>query len=297
MPCVACNQTVKFADLLETAPPARRRCAGDRPLRAFRSGAAIGRALYRPVDLERDQSYFLFATTREQLDFLRFPLGAMTKAETRAAAREFGLAVADKHDSQDICFVPTGRYADVIAAAEAGRGRGRRDRPHRRPRARPPRRHHPLHGRPAARHRRRRRRAALRRPSRPGGPARHRRSARGADDAPAASARRQLAGRRAARRARRPRASTFIARVRSTRPPLPARLSTDDGACLRRPRRRRGRALRRARPVSSTTATAPAARVLGGGWIERAEHDRRGRDSRCASLIARGAAVHRCEAE
>jgi tRNA-specific 2-thiouridylase len=77
------------------------------------------------VDLDRDQSYFLFATTQEQLDFLRFPLGGLTKAETRAAAREFGLPVAEKSDSQDICFVPSGRYADVIermhpGAAEAG---------------------------------------------------------------------------------------------------------------------------------------------------------------------------------
>jgi tRNA-specific 2-thiouridylase len=81
--------------------------------------------LHRPVDLERDQSYFLFATTQEQLDFIRFPLGGLTKAETRNAAREFGLAVAEKSDSQDICFVPNGRYADVIermhpGAAEAG---------------------------------------------------------------------------------------------------------------------------------------------------------------------------------
>jgi tRNA-specific 2-thiouridylase len=80
------------------------------------------RALYRPVDVDRDQSYFLFATTRDQLDFLRFPLGSMTKAETRAAAREFGLAVADKHDSQDICFVPNGRYADVIERLRPGAG-------------------------------------------------------------------------------------------------------------------------------------------------------------------------------
>jgi tRNA-specific 2-thiouridylase len=84
-----------------------------------------GRALYRARDPERDQSYFLFATTRAQLDFLRFPLGDKTKAETRELAHRFGLPVADKHDSQDICFVPTGRYTDVIerlrpGAAEAG---------------------------------------------------------------------------------------------------------------------------------------------------------------------------------
>jgi tRNA-specific 2-thiouridylase len=76
--------------------------------------------MYRPVDLDRDQSYFLYATTQEQLDFLRFPLGSMTKPETRELAREFGLVVADKHDSQDICFVPTGKYADVIERLKPG---------------------------------------------------------------------------------------------------------------------------------------------------------------------------------
>src|SRR5204863_5991807 len=84
-----------------------------------------GRGLYRAREEERDQSYFLFATTREQLEVLRFPLGDKTKAETRALARRIGLAVADKHDSQDICFVPSGRYTEVIerlkpGAAEAG---------------------------------------------------------------------------------------------------------------------------------------------------------------------------------
>jgi tRNA-specific 2-thiouridylase len=124
VPCVACNQTVKFHDLLDTA----RQLGAD----ALATGhyvmsrpAGNRRALYRPVDVDRDQSYFLFATTQEQLDFIRFPLGTMTKAETREAAREFGLAVADKHDSQDICFVPNGKYADVIerlrpGASEAG---------------------------------------------------------------------------------------------------------------------------------------------------------------------------------
>jgi tRNA-specific 2-thiouridylase len=124
VPCIACNQTVKFADLLGTA----RELGAD----ALATGhyvmtrrLADSRALFRPVDLDRDQSYFLFATTPEQLEFLRFPLGGMTKAETRAAARDLGLAIADKSDSQDICFVPSGRYADIIerlkpGAAEAG---------------------------------------------------------------------------------------------------------------------------------------------------------------------------------
>ncbi len=97
-----------------------------------------GRALYRAREAERDQSYFLFATTREQLDLLRFPLGDTTKAETRELARRFGLPVADKHDSQDICFVPSGRYTEVIERLQAGRGRARRHRRSRRPRARPP---------------------------------------------------------------------------------------------------------------------------------------------------------------
>jgi tRNA-specific 2-thiouridylase len=124
VPCVACNQTVKFADLLGTARQlgARALATGHYVLSKKRGNH---RALHRPVDLDRDQSYFLFATTQDQLDFVRFPLGGMTKAETRAAAREFGLAVADKHDSQDICFVPNGKYSDVIEklrpdAASAG---------------------------------------------------------------------------------------------------------------------------------------------------------------------------------
>ena len=113
VPCVACNQTVKFSDLLDTA-----RNLGAEALATghyVRSRLVDGhRAMYRPVDLDRDQSYFLFATTQEQLDFLRFPLGGLTKPETRAVARDLGLEIADKHDSQDICFVPQGKYADVI---------------------------------------------------------------------------------------------------------------------------------------------------------------------------------------
>ncbi len=113
IPCVACNQTVKFSDLLDTARSlGADALATGHYVRSRQDGAH--RAMYRPVDADRDQSWFLFATTQEQLDFLRFPLGGLTKAETRALAREFGLIVADKHDSQDICFVPAGRYADVI---------------------------------------------------------------------------------------------------------------------------------------------------------------------------------------
>jgi tRNA-specific 2-thiouridylase len=114
VPCISCNQTVKFADLLETARDlGAEALATGHYIRSRANGAH--RALYRPVDADRDQSYFLFATTQEQIDFLRFPLGDLPKSEVRAIAAEMGLAVADKHDSQDICFVPQGKYSDVIA--------------------------------------------------------------------------------------------------------------------------------------------------------------------------------------
>ena len=124
VPCIACNQTVKFHDLLETARSlGAAALATGHYVQSRPCGA--GRALYRPVDFDRDQSYFLFATTKDQLGFLRFPLGGLTKPETRELARDLGLMVADKADSQDICFVPSGRYSDVIErlkpeAVEAG---------------------------------------------------------------------------------------------------------------------------------------------------------------------------------
>ncbi|MCG6856892.1 MAG: tRNA 2-thiouridine(34) synthase MnmA [Salaquimonas sp.] len=127
VPCIACNQTVKFADLLETAKSlGAAALATGHYVRSELVDARTGRrVLYRPVDATRDQSYFLFATTQEQLDFLRFPLGGMEKSKTRELARELNLAVAEKSDSQDICFVPQGKYSDVIAnlrpdAAEPG---------------------------------------------------------------------------------------------------------------------------------------------------------------------------------
>lgn len=114
IPCVACNQTVKFADLLGTARDlGAAALATGHYIRSRANGAH--RTLHRPVDADRDQSYFLFATTQEQVDYLRFPLGGMSKPEVRKAAEEMGLAIADKADSQDICFVPQGRYSDVIA--------------------------------------------------------------------------------------------------------------------------------------------------------------------------------------
>ena len=113
IPCVACNQTVKFADLLATAQElGADALATGHYIRSKQNGAH--RSLYRPIDAERDQSYFLFATTQEQIDYLRFPLGGLPKAEVRKLAEEMGLTVAQKHDSQDICFVPQGRYSDVI---------------------------------------------------------------------------------------------------------------------------------------------------------------------------------------
>lgn len=119
VPCVACNQTVKFSDLLETA----RDLGADALVTGHyvsTRATASGRGLFRPADADRDQSYFLFATTRDQLDFVRFPLGEISKTVTRQMARDFGLVVADKPDSQDICFVPTGNYAEMIARLRPG---------------------------------------------------------------------------------------------------------------------------------------------------------------------------------
>jgi tRNA-specific 2-thiouridylase len=120
VPCVECNQTIKFRDLLVTARELGAAVLATGHYVASRRLPDGSRALYRAREAERDQSYFLFATTRAQLDLLRFPLGDRTKAETRELARRFGLAVADKQDSQDICFVPSGRYADVIEQLRPG---------------------------------------------------------------------------------------------------------------------------------------------------------------------------------
>ncbi len=120
VPCVECNQSIKFRDLLTTARELGARVLATGHYVASRALPGGGRALYRARDVDRDQSYFLFATTPEQLDLLRFPLGDKTKAETRELARRFDLPVAEKHDSQDICFVPTGRYSDVIERLKPG---------------------------------------------------------------------------------------------------------------------------------------------------------------------------------
>ncbi len=116
IPCVTCNRTVKFADLLQRARDldAAALATGHYVESRARPDGSGRRDLFTPADLARDQSYFLFATTQAQIDYLRFPLGRLTKPETRAIAAELGLAVAAKPDSQDICFVPDGRYADLI---------------------------------------------------------------------------------------------------------------------------------------------------------------------------------------
>jgi tRNA-uridine 2-sulfurtransferase len=113
IPCIRCNQRIKFRDLLGSAR--------DLGASALATGHYVrrmegpdGPELHRARDAARDQSYFLFATTRAELDFLRFPLGGLTKEETRTLARRFGLPVADKPDSQDICFVPQGSYARLV---------------------------------------------------------------------------------------------------------------------------------------------------------------------------------------
>src|SRR5207244_8914386 len=106
VPCVDCNQAIKFHDLLGTARELGASGLSTGHYVASRRLPNGERALSRAREPERDQSYFLFATTREQLEHLRFPLGERSKSEVRELARRFGLAVADKHDSQDICFVP-----------------------------------------------------------------------------------------------------------------------------------------------------------------------------------------------
>ena len=120
VPCVECNRSIKFADLLATARDLGAQALATGHYVVNRRLADGSRALCRAHDADRDQSYFLFATTCAQLEFLRFPLGELPKPRVRELAHEFGLAIADKQDSQDICFVPTGRYADVIERLRPG---------------------------------------------------------------------------------------------------------------------------------------------------------------------------------
>jgi len=120
VPCIRCNERVKFRDLLETAKDLDADCmATGHYIQRFDNGS--GPELHRAADDERDQSYFLFSTTKPQLDYLRFPLGHLkSKQETRDLARKYGLSIADKPDSQDICFVPNGSYAAVIEKLRPG---------------------------------------------------------------------------------------------------------------------------------------------------------------------------------
>ena len=114
VPCIECNRSVKFRDMLDTARDLGASVLATGHYVGSRRLADGSRAMVCAADADRDQSYFLFATTKEQLSHLRFPLGDMSKPQVRELARRFGLTVADKHDSQDICFVPTGRYTDII---------------------------------------------------------------------------------------------------------------------------------------------------------------------------------------
>jgi len=114
LPCVRCNQSVKFKDLLEFAKELGADClaTGHYVKKVFNQDIP---EMHKGRDLDKDQSYFLFATTKQQLDFTYFPLGDLTKTQTRKLANDFGLITADKEDSQDICFVPDGKYANLIS--------------------------------------------------------------------------------------------------------------------------------------------------------------------------------------
>ena len=119
IPCIRCNQTVKFTDMFDRAKKlgASAMATGHYIRRKRKFGKP---ALYKGIDNFKDQSYFLFATTNEQLEFLRFPLGSLTKDETRNIAKLYELNVAEKPDSQDICFVPEGKYADIVRKLRPG---------------------------------------------------------------------------------------------------------------------------------------------------------------------------------
>ena len=120
VPCIRCNERVKFKDLLETAKDLDADCMATGHYIQRKAGTHQAE-LHRAADTNRDQSYFLFSTTAEQLEFLRFPLGHLpSKDKTRTLASKYGLSVADKPDSQDICFVPDCNYADVIEKLHPG---------------------------------------------------------------------------------------------------------------------------------------------------------------------------------
>ncbi|MGY4327016.1 tRNA (5-methylaminomethyl-2-thiouridylate)-methyltransferase [Bradyrhizobium sp. LB7.2] len=261
VPCIECNRSVKFRDLLKTARELGATALATGHYVASRRRADGSRALVCAADADRDQSYFLFATTQEQLDYLRFPLGDMTKPETRELARRFGLAVADKHDSQDICFVPTGRYTDIITRL--------------RPNAMDPGEIVDLDGRVLGRHNgianftigQRRglgiaaRRAAVRGAAGGRQPPRRRRPARGAEDAPHRAARRQLDRRRRHRPRDRRRPRNVRARALDPQPPA--------GMAAWRERPLRGRARRRRRGCLAGPGLRVLRRALGPGACAR----------------------------
>jgi tRNA-uridine 2-sulfurtransferase len=115
VPCIECNKSVKFTDLVARAKALGASALATGHYAVTQALPGGRRGLFTPSDMSRDQSYFLYATRQEQLDFVRFPLGGLPKSEVRAIAARLGLAVADKPDSQDICFVPGGRYREVVA--------------------------------------------------------------------------------------------------------------------------------------------------------------------------------------
>ncbi|MBX3431263.1 MAG: tRNA 2-thiouridine(34) synthase MnmA [Hyphomonadaceae bacterium] len=119
IPCVRCNQTVKFKDLKRVAEDLGADCLATGHY-VQRIEGENGAELHRAADASKDQTYFLFATTRDQLNYLRFPLGGLPKSETRALANELGLRVAEKPDSQDICFVPNGKYQAIVEKLRPG---------------------------------------------------------------------------------------------------------------------------------------------------------------------------------
>ncbi len=120
VPCIRCNQRVKFRDLLDIAKDLGADALATGHYVRRKIGPDGNAELHQAIDAHRDQSYFLFATTQAQLDYLRFPLGDLEKTETRKIAERFGLVVADKPDSQDICFVPNGSYANIVQKLRPG---------------------------------------------------------------------------------------------------------------------------------------------------------------------------------
>ena len=263
IPCVACNQHMKFVDLFGAARDLGADLLATGHYVVDADDGEGGRALYRAADPDRDQSYFLFATTREQLAMLRFPLGGLPKMKVRALAHEFSLDVADKADSQDICFVPSGHYSEMIERLLPGSSVPG-DIVH-------------IDGRVLGRHagilhytigQRRGLGIASGEPlyvvaldaARRSG---HRRPAPGAGDAAGKTARLQLDRTGAARRCCRRSGLAVAARVRSTRPPAPARLFADAHVAFDEPES--GVSPGQACVIYDSTDA--SARLLGGGFI------------------------------